>query len=290
MTRLASCRNTELIARSNLDEVSQRGVRWTAWLSAVLLGGAVLAGCAGNGSAPLERTDLADADRRSNPNRERAKIRLELATTYFQNGQYDVALDETGSALDIDGTLSEAYSLRGLIYSKQGEQAKAEASFRRALQMRPSDADARHNLAVMYCQNNQLAAAVQEFNQAVAMARVRERSKTLLAMGICQARLGDRAGAEASLMRAFQDDPTNPMVSFNLATLQYQRGAYAESLTAIRPLNNSQLANAESMWLGVRAARKAGDGRVMRDLSEQLRRRFSSSSEYQKLERGAFDD
>ena len=38
------------------------------------------------------------------------------------------------------------------------------------------------------------------------------------------------------------------------------------------------------------AARKAGDGRTMQDLGEQLRRRFGSSTEYQKFQRGAFDE
>jgi type IV pilus assembly protein PilF len=250
--------------------------------------GAALVGC--SSTVTTSDTALADADRKVSPNRERASIRLALAMSYFQNGQYDVALDETNRVLDIDDSFSDAYSLRGLIYNRQGEFAKAEASFRRALQLKPSDADARHNLALMYCQNNQLAQAVQEFNQALAGARARERGKTLLAMGICQARLGDRAGGEATLARALQEDPGNPMAAYNLAALQYQRGAWPEAQSSIRTLNNGEYANAESMWLGIRIARKAGDGRTMRDLTEQMRRRFASSPQYRLLERGAFDE
>jgi type IV pilus assembly protein PilF len=80
------------------------------------------------------------------------------------------------------------------------------------------------------------------------------------------------------------------MAAYNLAALQYQRGAWPEAQSSIRTLNNGEYANAESMWLGIRIARKAGDGRTMRDLTEQMRRRFASSPQYRLLERGAFDE
>lgn len=282
-------------ARSAHRPLFPMEAHWRSWTRqgavAVLVGAALLAGCTSTRTtSSTNSTDLADADRKVQPNRERATIRLTLATSYFQEGQYDVALEETSRVLDIDDTFSDAYSLRGLIYQRQGEFPKAEASFRRALQLKPSDADARHNLALMYCQNNQLAQAVDEFNQAVAAARQRDRGKTLLAMGICQVRLGDRNGGEASLARALQADPGNPLAAYNLALLQYQRGAYPEAMASVRVLNNGDRANAESMWLGIRIARKAGDGRTMRDLIEQMRRRFASSPQYQLLEQGAFDE
>ncbi len=295
MTRLVRRCTPGLIEQSDRAMCTPRTSRaLSAGLVAALLGAALLSGCSSN-REPSYPTHGAnpnnpDVDRKASPNRERANIRLTLATTYFQNGQYEVAREETAVALEMDPTFSDAYSLRGLIYTKLEETAKAEANFRRALQIHPSDADARHNLGMLYCQNKQLSAAVRELTQAAADARVRNRGRTLLAMGVCQLQLGDAAGAEATLQRAFNDDPSDPMVSYNLAKLQYQRGAFAEALTAIRPLNNSQYANSESMWLGIRAARKAGDGRTMQDLGEQLRRRFGSSTEYQKFQRGAFDE
>lgn len=295
MTRLVRRCTPGLIARSDMAMRTPRASRALgAGLAAALLGAALLSGCSSN-REPSYPTHGAnpnnpDVDRKASPNRERASIRLTLATTYFQNGQYEVALEETTRALEMDESFSDAHSLRGLIYTKLEETARAEASFRRALQINPGDSDARHNLGMLYCQNKQLAAAVRELTQAAADARARNRGKTLLAMGVCQLQLGDAAGAEGTLQRAFADDPGDPMASYNLAKLQYQRGAFAEAQQSIRVLNNSQYANAESMWLGIRAARKAGDGRTMRDLGEQLRRRFASSTEYQKYQQGAFDE
>lgn len=288
-------RASRVSCNTRMGDTSPGRPAWPLSLAAVVLGAALLAGCGSNrgpvfpaqGANP---NNITDSSHSPSPNRERAGIRLTLASTYFQNEQYEVALEETNHALDLDNTFVDAYSLRGLIYTKLDEPAKAEASFRRALQIRPDDSDARHNLGMLYCQNKQLAAAVRELTQAAADARTRNRGKTLLAMGVCQLQLGDAAGAEATLQRAFANDPGDPMISYNLAKLQYQRGAFAEAQQSIRVLNNSQYANAESMWLGIRAARKAGDGRTMRDLGEQLRRRFASSTEYQKYQQGAFDE
>src|SRR5437016_8531712 len=50
--------------------------------------------------------------------RKRAKLRVELAVGYFQQGQTTVALDEIKQALAADPTFSDAYNLRGLIYMR----------------------------------------------------------------------------------------------------------------------------------------------------------------------------
>ena len=47
--------------------------------------------------------------------RRRARIRLELAVGYFEQGQTTIALDELKQSLATDPDYAEAYSLRGLI-------------------------------------------------------------------------------------------------------------------------------------------------------------------------------
>jgi type IV pilus assembly protein PilF len=50
------------------------------------------------------------------------------------------------------------------------------------------------------------------------------------------------------------------------------------------------LANAESLWLGIKIERGLGDAVAVRQLTEQLRKRFPDSRELSALERGAFND
>ncbi len=58
----------------------------------------------------------------------------------------------------------------------------------------------------------------------------------------------------------------------------------------VRRLNNSELANAESLWLGIKVERRLHDDLAMRQLAEQLTKRFGHSREAAAYERGAFDE
>jgi len=55
-------------------------------------------------------------------------------------------------------------------------------------------------------------------------------------------------------------------------------------------LNNTELANAETLWLGVKVERRLDDRVAMRQLGEQLKKRFPQSREATAFEKGAFDD
>jgi type IV pilus assembly protein PilF len=55
-------------------------------------------------------------------------------------------------------------------------------------------------------------------------------------------------------------------------------------------LNNSESANAESLWLGIRVERKLGHRDAVEQLSAQLKKRFPQSREFSAFERSAFDE
>ena len=80
------------------------------------------------------------------------------------------------------------------------------------------------------------------------------------------------------------------MIAFNIAQLQYDRGAYDKAQFYIRRLNHTELANAESLWLGAKIERAMKDEVSMKQLGDQLRRRFPDSREYRSYQQGAFNE
>jgi len=58
----------------------------------------------------------------------------------------------------------------------------------------------------------------------------------------------------------------------------------------IRRLNNSDFSNAETLWLGIKVERGLGDTVAMRQLGDQLRRRFPEARETGAYQRGAFNE
>lgn len=264
------------------------------WLAAAglasLLASTLLAGCATQPSQQQASTIDMVTPSDEPENRKRARIRLELATGYFQEGKTEVALDELKQVIAADPTLGDAYNLRGLIYMRLGDNREAEESFRRAVAINPRDANAHHNYGWLQCQLGRYPESYRSFDQAMANPLYPDKAKSLMALGLCQARAGLRPEAERSLTRAYELDAGNPIIGYNLARLLYQRGDYERAQFYIRRLNNSELANAETLWLGIKVENRMNDAEAMAQLSDQLRKRYPQSRERQALDRKAFDE
>ena len=266
-----------------------------AWLMAGLAIVVVLAGCTSTRSSrvlPNSASSGADIVTSSDePNeRRRARLRLELAVGYFQAGQTTVALDEVKQSIAIDPNFADAYNLRGLIYMRLDDAGLAEDSFRRAIALNPREPNTLHNYGWLLCQQERYGDAGRQFALALAVPGYPDRAKTLMTQGLCQVKAGDRTGAERSLLQAYDLDPSNPVVGFNLALLMRERGELQRAQFYVRRVNNGPSANAETLWLGIKVERALQNREALAQLGMQLRRRFPESREALALERGSFDD
>ena len=263
------------------------GLAW-CWLAGSLL--LALGGCATrNSEATGANIDIMTASDEPEA-RKRARIRMELAVGYFEQGQTNVALDELKQVIIADPTFPDAYNLRGLIYMKLNDMRQAEESFRRAVAPSPKDSNAQHNYGWLLCQQGRYDEASRAFAGAMTNPLYADRAKTLMATGLCEARSGRRGDAERSLARSYELDAANPVTGFNLATLLFQRGEYPRAQFYIRRLNNTDLANSETLWLGIKVEEKLNDRVAMLQLADQLKRRFPQSREIDFYNKGAFDE
>lgn len=254
---------------------------------------ALLSGCAGApGSVPGSVGQGGDIITESDesPQRKRARIRVELALGYFEQGKTTIALDEVKQAILIDPSYSDALSLRGLIYMRLNDYAVAEDSFNQALKVRPDDSNVLHNLGWLKCQQGNYAPSVQFFTRALVNPLYGERAKTYMAQGLCQFKAGDLPAARASLLKSYEYDAGNPVTGYNLALVLFQLKEDVRAQFYIRRLNNTELANAESLWLGVRIERRLANMEAMSQLATQLLKRFPQSPEAALYQRGAFNE
>ena len=263
------------------------GLAW-CWLAGSLL--LALGGCAiPSSDATGANVDILTASDEPD-GRKRARIRMELAVGYFEQGQTNVALDELKQVIIADPTFPDAYNLRGLIYMKLNDMRQAEESFRRAVSLNSKDSNAQHNYGWLLCQQGRYDEANRAFNGAMSNPLYADRAKTLMAKGLCEARAGRKDDAEKSLARSYELDAANPVTGFNLATLLFQRGEYPRAQFYIRRLNNTELANSESLWLGIKVEEKLNDRVAMLQLADQLKRRYPQSREIGFFNKGAFDE
>jgi type IV pilus assembly protein PilF len=262
----------------------------------LLLSGLGFAGLSGCASAPSGAVGASTArgeivtDSDESDQRKRARIRVELALGYFQQGKTNIALDEIKLAIAADPTFSDAYSLRGLVYMALNDFAFAEESFNKALSIRQKDPNVLHNLGWLKCQQSAFGPALMFFEQALADPAYMGRAKTLMAQGLCQVKAGMLTEAEGSFLKSYEYDAANPVTGYNLSRLLFQKSELNRAQFYIRRLNNTEFANAESLWLGIKVEKKMGNLQAVEQLASQLEKRFSQSPEAASYRKGAFDE
>ena len=275
--------NADAVRQGNL----RTGLVWCWLAGSVLL---ALGGCASrNSDATGANVDIVTASDEPDA-RKRARIRMELAVGYFEQGQTNVALDELKQVIANDPTFPDAYNLRGLIYMRLGDMRQAEESFRRAVALSPKDSNAQHNYGWLLCQQGRYDEASRAFEGAMVNPLYADKAKTLMTQGLCQARAGRTAEAERTLARSYELDAANPVTGYNLANLLVQRGEFPRAQFLIRRLNNSDLANAETLWLGIKVEQRMNDRVAMLQLADQLKRRFPQSREKAFYDKGEFSE
>jgi len=215
---------------------------------------------------------------------------MQLALGYLEQDKPTIALDEIKQAILIDPNYSEAFSLRGLIYMRLNDFSIAEDSFKTALSIKPRDSNVLHNMGWLKCQEGQFAQSMDYFARALVNPLYAERAKTYMAQGLCQIKAGQLPDAESSLSKSYGYDAGNPVTGYNLANVLYQRQEYVRAQFYIRRLNNTELANAETLWLGVRIERHLGNSEAMSQLAIQLVKRFPQSPQSGLYQRGVFDE
>jgi type IV pilus assembly protein PilF len=264
-----------------------RCLAWAGLAGALVL---ALGGCASQPAGGTEAAAEVVTPSDESEARKRARIRLELAVSYFEEGKTEIAVDEIKQVIAADPSFADAYNLRGLIYMRLNDRRQAEENFRKAASLNPREPNVQHNLGWLLCQEGRYPDAQRAFDAAMSNRLYGGRPKTLMAQGVCQARAGQVAEAERSLSRSYELDAANPVTGYNLASLLYKRGENTRAQFYIRRLNNSEYANAESLWLGIKVERRMNDQIAMRQLGEQLKKRFGQSREALAYDRGAFDE
>lgn len=258
----------------------------------LILGFAGLSGCASRLDPVHAALDVAELQTASDEPtlRKRARIRLELATGYFELGQTSVALDELKQSIAIDPSYSEAHHLKGLVYMRMNEPKLAEISFKRALEMSPNDANLMQNMGWLLCQQSRFDESERYFLQALAVSKYDQRAKTFRTLGLCRIHSGRLSEGRDSLLASYEMDSSNPVTVFNLASVFFQQKNFALAKQYIRELNNSDLANAESFWLGIKVEHRLNNSVGINQLASQLTKRFPNAKEINNYKRGAFDE
>jgi len=215
--------------------------------------------------------------------------RLALATAYYQNGQFRVALDESQKILDMLADHAQALGLQGLIYMRLGEPVLAQKSFLLAEKSAPLDADIAHNHAVFLCEQGHFKESFERFESAMSRPLYFEKAKTMWVWGVCSHKSGDDQSAQRLWTQSLTIKATAE-TALALALSLKQQNQDARAAAVLKNVNGLEAASAETLLLGIQWARQSSDSETSKRYMSILRQRFPNSTPWGVLQREAFDD
>jgi type IV pilus assembly protein PilF len=173
----------------------------------------------------------------------------------------------------------------GLVYAALGEDAKADASFKKAVQVQPSSSESRNNYGSFLCSRKRYDESIAEFLAAVKNPLYATPNLAYANAGICSARKNDVKNAEIYLNKALQINPLTHPAAQALAEIQFKRG---DAKSAQNTLQNALVSypGPETLWLGIKIARALGDKNSEASYALQLRQQFPNSEQARMLVSG----
>ncbi len=255
---------------------------------------AVLAGCASqkSGNPPAVANTPPPAERPLTPNSglERAKIHTELAVSYYQNGQLEVALDELKIATNADRTYAPAYDALGLVYMQLKQDAPAEQSFRQSLKLNPNSSETKNNYGLFLCQRRREAEGIKQLLDALKNPLYATPDVAYKNAGVCARKAGDDKTAEAYFVKSIALNPRQAQALYGLADLHYAQNDYVGAKQYIgRYFSAVENAGPDALWLGAKISHKLVDRTAIANYGMQLRRRYPSSTEAKAFAEGRFE-
>lgn len=220
----------------------------------------------------------------------RASLRLQLAIGYYQQGQYQVALEEIRQVLLSSPDLVEAYSVRALIFMDTNDHKRAEDNFLHALKLASDNSDLANNYGWFLCQNGREKESIQYFEKVLKDLAYPTPIKALGNAGVCSLRLKDVVNAERYFMSGFRLQPSNPSINANLAKIYYDKGEFEKAKFYIARVVKAEVLAADVLWLAIKIENKLNDPAAVSSLGTQLRRRHPNSKEYELFQRGGFNE
>ena len=243
-----------------------------------------LAGCAAQ-----PRLDGSPEARASGGGDPRAQIHTDLAANYYLRAQYAIALQELAEAIKADSGYAPAYNMLGLVQGELREDARAEESFRGAIERSPQFSEAHNNYGLFLCQRKRMKEAREHFEAALSNSLYASPEKALTNAGACSLEQGDLATAERYYLRATKLAPNHASAQLGMAEVHYRLGRWLAARALLRQLTEQAEVSAQALWLGVRIERRLDDREAEANYGAQLRRRYPDSMQTQWLITSQYD-
>jgi len=211
------------------------------------------------------------------------ETRTQLAASYMQRNQLDIALEELDKALAVDPDNSQANNVMGLLQIRLKNDAKAEQHFRKALSSQGGNAEARNNYGVFLCERGRLDEAEKQFKTALANPLYKTPEIANLNAGSCLQKKNAPELAEKFFRSALQINPKSPVALYQMAVINFNTKQFLPARAFIQRYLEVGNDTPESLLLAVRIEHALGAKDAQAQYASRLRGKFPDSPEAKQL-------
>ncbi len=155
-----------------------------------------------------------------------------LATTFIDNGQLDLAIKSLGNAVRLKPDFHEAQNNLGRALAARGRLEEAEVHAAEAVRLKPDSPEAVYNLANVLAGRGKLAEAVAQYQASLQLRPSQAMAHNNLANALAQ--LGRHDEAVQQYREAIRLSPDYALSWANLGRVHLERGADEEAAAAFR--------------------------------------------------------
>lgn len=202
-----------------------------------------------------------------------------MAAEYYRLGQMDAAVRRGEQAIQEDNRNPRAHYVMAVIYQGLGEGARADESFKKALELSPNDPDILNAYGTFHCSQRRYAEADAQFAKALANPLYSTPWVAMTNAGTCAAGAGNSAKAESEFRRALNANPRFGPALIKMADIEYGRGNAKGAKGYLDRFFQSNNPTPNALALAVRTERKLGNRKGAETYEQVLRKSFPSAPE-----------
>ncbi|GAB2579256.1 type IV pilus biogenesis/stability protein PilW [Dyella jejuensis] len=212
-----------------------------------------------------------------------ADVHTRLAQHYIEIGNLQGALEKVKIAVADDPAFVPAQTVMAYIYERINDLPNAEIHYRRAVELQPDKGDTNNNLGQFLCHEGKAQESLPYFAKAVADPFYQTPAVALTNQGVCQLRLNDRVGAEASFRQAVQRNPNDADALLQLTNVLYLNHDYFHASAFLQRFDALGQTNPDSLKLGYEIESHLGNTDAAQNYSKRLTSQFPDSEQAQAI-------
>ena len=257
-------------------------MRLERWAGAALA--LMLAGCVTTNSDTGDLGSKLPHTSKGQDARDAARIHTQLGQQYLANGDLQTAMEKLTRALQFDDNYAPAHTVMAVLDERINRPEQAEQHYRRAVQLEPGKGGPNNNLGTFLCRVGKGAEAIGYFEKALKDPFYQTPDVALTNEGICQLRMNDRVGAEASLRKALEANPQNAEALLQLANTLYLNNDVFRARAFVQRFDALGQPSAAALKLGHDIETRLGNTDAAQTYRRRLLSQFPDSEQARALD------